>query len=84
MFRPCSLLDGQRRGPAYFFAAFGEAETVVVAVSNILCLHTLTAITFCAQGGETVDYIGAVRVFGVADKMLFEQLVQLDKTNMSL
>lgn len=36
------------------------------------------------QGGETVDYIGAVRVFGVADKMLFEQLVHLDNTNMSL
>ena len=52
--------------------------------THILCLHTVTAFTFCAQGGETVDYIGAVRVFGVADKLLFEQLVQLDKANMSL
>lgn len=34
------------------------------------------------QGGETADYIGAVRVFGIADKMLFEQLTKLDKEEM--
>ncbi len=26
------------------------------------------------QGGETADYVGAARVFGIADKVLFEQL----------
>lgn len=40
--------------------------------------------TAVAQGGETVDYIGAVRVFGVADKLLFEQLVKLDNQDMTM
>ena len=34
------------------------------------------------QGGETADYIGAVRVFGIADKLLFEQLNRLDNQEM--
>lgn len=33
-------------------------------------------------GGETADYIGAVRVFGIADKLLFEQLTRLDNQDM--
>ena len=37
----------------------------------------------CGQGGKTVDYIEAVRVFGVADKLLFKQLVHLNNTNRS-
>ena len=36
----------------------------------------------CHQGGETADYIGACRVFGIADKILFEQLVRLDNNDM--
>ena len=37
---------------------------------------------FFLQGGETADYVGAVRVFGIADKMLFEQLTRLDDREM--
>ncbi|KAL0023393.1 hypothetical protein WJX79_003417 [Trebouxia sp. C0005] len=33
-------------------------------------------------GGETADYIGAVRVFGIAEKVLFEQLTKLDNQEM--
>lgn len=33
-------------------------------------------------GGETADYIGAVRVFGIAEKALFEQLTNLDNQEM--
>lgn len=47
-------------------------------------LHTELTHVLLQQGGETVDYVGAVRVFGVADKMLFEQLVQQDNASMSL
>ena len=36
------------------------------------------------QGGETADYIGAVRVFGIGDKMLFEQLTSLDSREMTM
>ncbi len=36
------------------------------------------------QGGETADYIGAVRVFGIGDKMLFEQLTSLDNREMTM
>ena len=36
------------------------------------------------QGGETADYIGAVRVFGIADKILFEELVKLDNVGMTM
>ena len=53
----------------------GATEAVVVAELTHVLLQ---------QGGETVDYVGAVRVFGVADKMLFEQLVQQDNASMSL
>lgn len=49
-----------------------------------LILHMLTAVLLGSQGGETVDHIGAVRVFGVADSLLFEQLVQLDNTSMTM
>ncbi|DBB14373.1 hypothetical protein WJX82_007325 [Trebouxia sp. C0006] len=35
-------------------------------------------------GGETADYIGAVRVFGIGDKMLFEQLTSLDNREMTM
>ena len=34
------------------------------------------------QGGQTVDYVGAVRVFGIADKLIFEQLTCLDHKKM--
>ena len=34
------------------------------------------------QGGETDDYVGAVRVFGIAEKRLFEQLTRLDNHEM--
>ena len=50
----------------------------------VVLAHKLDISVACTQGGETVDYIGAVRVFGVADKMLFEQLVHQDNTSMSL
>lgn len=33
-------------------------------------------------GGESADYVGAVRVFGIADKLLFEQLTKLDNQDM--
>jgi hypothetical protein len=36
----------------------------------------------CTQGGHTVDYVGAVRVFGIADKLIFEQLTRLDHQKM--
>lgn len=36
------------------------------------------------QGGETADYIGAVRVFGIGDKMLFEQLTRMDNQEMTM
>ena len=31
------------------------------------------------QGGQTADHVGAVRVFGIADKLIFEQLTRLDQ-----
>lgn len=34
------------------------------------------------QGGESADYIGSARVFGIADKLLFEQLTKLDHQEM--
>ncbi|CAK0784415.1 hypothetical protein CVIRNUC_007619 [Coccomyxa viridis] len=33
-------------------------------------------------GGQTVDYVGAVRAFGIADKLIFEQLTCLDHKKM--
>lgn len=34
------------------------------------------------QGGQTADFVGAVRVFGIADKLIFEQLTRLDQEEM--
>jgi hypothetical protein len=31
------------------------------------------------QGSQTADFVGAVRVFGIADKLIFEQLTRLDQ-----
>ena len=36
------------------------------------------------QGGHTVDYVGALRVFGIADKLIFEQLTQRDNQEMTM
>ena len=34
------------------------------------------------QGGVEHDYVGACRVFGIADKLIFEQLTRLDDEEM--
>ncbi len=34
------------------------------------------------QGGVEQDYIGACRVFGISDKLIFEQLTRLDDEEM--
>ena len=44
----------------------------------------LPATSFSLQGGETADFVGAVRVFGIADKLLFEQLTGLDNQEMTM
>ncbi len=35
-----------------------------------------------AQGGERKEYVGACRVFGIGDKLIFEQLTQQDHDEM--
>ena len=34
------------------------------------------------QGGVSADFVGVARVFGVADKLLFDQLIKLDNQEM--
>ena len=36
------------------------------------------------QGGENKEYVGACRVFGIADKLIFEQLTEKDEEEMSM
>ena len=40
--------------------------------------------TVCVQGGENKEYVGACRVFGIADKLIFEQLTEKDHDEMSM
>ena len=34
------------------------------------------------QGGVSADFVGSVRVFGIADKLLFDQLTRMDNQEM--
>ena len=61
--------------------SFAAACIVVIGRGSLRFVPHLQ-IAGVAQGVETVDHIGAVRVFGVGDKMLFEQLVKLDNQDM--
>ncbi len=36
------------------------------------------------QGGERKEYVGACRVFGIGDKLIFEQLTRQDHEEMTM
>ena len=90
---PAGLVDGQCGRATHIHAAAGtlfpEADAALAvssrpAVSVHLVLYAIkhSQRVYVLQGGETADYIGAVRAFGIADKLLFEQLTKLDNQDM--
>ena len=49
---------------------------------NLLASYWCCLLWSSIETCMTADYIGAVRVFGIADKLLFEQLTKLDNQDM--
>ena len=79
----------EQTSSTYFICiAFGTVLSLFRSVVHVLAaLQSAISRGFPSellQGGETADYIGAVRVFGIGDKMLFEQLTSLDNREMTM
>lgn len=85
-------MDGKCGRSTHLHSAVGESQCrtpwrsaqfrLVLCLCNCTPCDLYQQVCSVCQGGETADYIGAVRAFGIADKVLFEQLTKLDNQEM--
>ena len=56
--------------------------SLVWAAAPVLTSRPCSQLQTAVQGGQSVDYVGAVRVVSIAGKLIFERLTRLDSHDM--